>query len=160
MSVDGPLFREVIGRFTSGVAVVTTSEGDAVFATTASAVTSLSDAPPTILVCLNRTSDTGQAVTRTGRLALSILAWDQEDLAVRLAGKGPSKLDGVRFTTGPAGLPLLDAAIASLECTVTNRASAETHDVFFGRVDALEGRDGVPLVYYRGRFSRLESVAS
>lgn len=148
-------FREVIGRFTSGVTVVSARNGDAVFATTASAVTSVSDRPPMLLVCMNRASETGQAIAASGRFAVNILGVEQHRLALQLARKGADKLTGVRLVGGATSVPLLQDALGVLECRVSSSAEAATHVVFLSEVDAVLARDGRPLVYFRGSFSHL-----
>ncbi len=153
--VTSARFREVIGHFASGVTVVTTAHDGAVFATTASAVSSLSDDPPMLLVCMNRSSDTGRALDASGRFAVNVLDHEQRDLAVQLARKGPDKLARVALRDGGTAVPVLEDCLAVLECTVAQRAEAATHVVFLAEVDAVLTRAGEPLVYFRGRFGRL-----
>lgn len=148
-------FRHVIGHFTSGVTVITTVHDDTTYATTASAVSSLSDTPPMLLVCMNRTSDTGQALAASRRFAVNVLAVGQHELAVRCARKGADKLQGVALAPGATTLPIVEDALATLECTVVEEARAATHVVYLAEVDALRARSGEPLVYYRGAFAQL-----
>ena len=147
-------FRHVIGHFLSGVTVVTTSLDGRQFGTTASAVTSVSLEPPTLLVCLNRTSETGAAIARSDRFAVNILAESQGALASMFASKGADKFAGAEPIEGPGGLPLLEAALASVECRVLSTAAAGTHTVFIGEVMSARSRDGEPLAYFRSRFGR------
>jgi flavin reductase (DIM6/NTAB) family NADH-FMN oxidoreductase RutF len=149
-------FRSVISHFASGVTVITTARDRAWYGTTASAVTSLSLEPPMILVCLNRSSSTGRSVRASRRFAVNILSEDQEHLAERFARKGSDKFDGVEARTAPSGLPLLERAVAHLECRVTEEVAAATHDVLLAEVTASSAAGGAPLAYYRGRFGRLE----
>lgn len=149
-------FRDVIGRFATGVTVVTTSDGDGQrYGTTASAVSSLSLEPPMLLICLNRESSTGRAISQTGRFVVNILAEDQDHLALRFARKNPDKFQGVSISKGHHGEPLLDGALAHLECRVTEEVLGGTHTVFLGEVDRASGRTGTPLAYFRGQFGRL-----
>ena len=149
-------FREVIGRFASGVTIITTVQDGAPVGTTASAFTSLSLSPPMVLVCMNRESATGQAIAGTGAFAVNILGEDHAVLAERFAGKGPDKFQGVEFSPGAGGMPLLHGAVAQLECRVTEAVPAATHVVFFGEVEFGEATGGAPLAYFRGQFGRLE----
>lgn len=157
-AVPDDLYRDVIGRFTSGVTVITTIADGVDHGTTASAVSSLSLEPPMLLVCLNRTSDTQAAVLRSGLFAVNILAEDQGEVAQRFARKGTDKFDGLDVDRGRTGLPLLHDALAHLECEVEETVPAGTHTVFLGRVQRATGREGSPLTYFRGRFGRLESA--
>jgi flavin reductase (DIM6/NTAB) family NADH-FMN oxidoreductase RutF len=149
-------FRSVIGHFVSGVTVVTTSDDDKWYGTTASAVTSLTLEPPMLLVCMNRSSSTGQAITRSKRLAVNILAEDQGALAERFATKATDKFAALSVVAGRLGQPLISNALAQLECEVTNSVEAGTHMVFFSEVLAVSASEGLPLAYFRGEFGRLE----
>jgi flavin reductase (DIM6/NTAB) family NADH-FMN oxidoreductase RutF len=80
-------FRDIIGRFASGVTILTSRAGDRDFGTTASAVTSLSDEPPMIIICLNKTSSTAAAIIEAGTFAVNVLAEDHSELAGRFATK-------------------------------------------------------------------------
>lgn len=153
--LSSQLFRHVIGHFTSGVTVISASAADTVYATTASAVTSVSDRPPTLLVCMNQESETGQALAAAGRFAVNILGVEQHDLARQLARKGPDKIVDVRLAEGVTTVPILDAALAVLECRVTTQTVASTHVIFLAEVVAALARDGRPLVYFRGGFAHL-----
>ncbi len=152
------VFRNVVGHFASGVTVITTADGEALFGTTVSAVSSLSAEPPMMLICLNRTSVTHDAVARSGRYAINILSAAQGELARTFARKGDDKFAGVDHTISERGLPLLTGALATIECVVDETAVGGTHTIFLGRVVAAEARDGEPLAYYRGTFGNLESA--
>ena len=154
---DPQVFRDVIGRFTSGVTVITTAVDGARFGTTASAFSSLSMEPPMVLVCLNRTSETQAAVLRAGTFVVNILSEGQQDLAYRFAGKG-DKFGDLEHATGRRGVPVLHGTLAHLECEVGETVTGGTHTVFLAHVTVAAGHDGTPLTYYRGRFGRLESV--
>jgi flavin reductase (DIM6/NTAB) family NADH-FMN oxidoreductase RutF len=148
-------FRDVIGHFASGVTVITTAVDGTPYGTTASAVTSLSLEPPMMLICMNRSSATGQAVMRSGAFAVNILGEGDDELARRFAGKGDDKFAGVQVETGEHGQPLLVDALAQLVCRVTQPVEAGTHVVFIAEVHEATARPGEPLAYYRGKFGRL-----
>jgi flavin reductase (DIM6/NTAB) family NADH-FMN oxidoreductase RutF/DNA-binding FadR family transcriptional regulator len=156
-SVDQQAFRDVIGRFTSGVTVITTAVDGARFGTTASAFSSLSMEPPMVLVCLNKTSETQAAVLKAGAFAVNILAEGQQDVAYRFARKG-DKFGDLVHDVGRHGVPVLQGTLAHLECEVGETVTGGTHTVFLAHVAVAAGHDGTPLTYYRGRFGRLESV--
>ncbi len=148
-------FREVIGHFASGVTVITTSLDGELHGTTASAVSSLSLEPPMMLVCMNKASETGQAVLRSGAFAVNILGEGDDELARRFARRGGDKFDGVDVSLGDHRQPLLVDALAQLVCRVDQQVEAGTHIVFFALVHEATARPGAPLAYYRGRFGRL-----
>lgn len=154
--VDEGVFRNVVGHFASGVTVITTAAEGQLYGTTVSAVSSLSAEPPMMLICLNRTSVTHDAVASSGRYAINILSADQGEIARTFARKGDDKFAGVEHIVTEHGLPLLSGALASIECVVAETASGGTHTVFLGRVLTAEARKGEPLAYYRGTFGKLE----
>lgn len=149
-------FRDVIGRFASGVTVITTSVDGEPYGTTASAVTSLSLEPPMVLVCMSQRSSTGQAMLRAGAFAINILGEADGELAARFATKSPDKFVGVQLAGGDHGQPVLSGALAHLVCRTKEQVTAGTHVVFIAEVDAATGRPGRPLAYFRGQFGRLE----
>jgi 4-nitrophenol 2-monooxygenase / 4-nitrocatechol 4-monooxygenase, reductase component len=155
---DHRIYRDVIGRFASGVTVITTAIDGARFGTTASAVSSLSLEPPMVLVCLNKTSETQAAVLKAGTFCVNILAEGQQELAYRFAGKG-DKFAGVVCDEGMHGVPVLGGTLAHLECQISETVTGGTHTVFLARVAVAAGHDGTPLTYFRGRFGRLESAS-
>lgn len=157
-NVRDDVYRDVIGRFASGVTVITTQAGGTDFGTTASAVSSLSMDPPMLLICLNRTSDTQVAILDSGVFGVNILAEGQDQVAYQFAKKGLAKFDGVGVRRGRTGVPLVDGALAHLECEVEETVTGGTHTVFLARVKEAAGSEGAPLTYFRGRFGRLESA--
>jgi flavin reductase (DIM6/NTAB) family NADH-FMN oxidoreductase RutF len=157
-AVPDEVFRDVIGRFASGVTVITTTADGADHGTTASAVSSLSMNPPMLLICLNKTSDTQAAILRSGAFAVNILAEDQGQVAYQFAKKGQDKFAGVGLVRGRSGIPLVENALAHLECEVDETVTGGTHTVFLARVKEAAGKEGAPLTYFRGRFGRLESA--
>jgi flavin reductase (DIM6/NTAB) family NADH-FMN oxidoreductase RutF/DNA-binding GntR family transcriptional regulator len=153
---DQAAFRDVIGRFASGVTVVTTTVEGKHFGTTASAMSSLSLDPPMLLVCLNRTSATQQAILATGRFGVNILSEDQADVAEAFAVKSPDKFRDAAVVRGELDVPLIPGSLAQIECRVSETATGGTHTVFLAEVERAEASEGAPLTYYRGRFGRFE----
>lgn len=158
VSVDAAVFRNVVGHFASGVAVITTAHNGEKFGTTASAVSSLSMDPPMMLVCLNKSSTTHDAVVGSGVYAINILSEDQASLAYQFGKRGIDKFEGVAVTEGVLGVPLLDGALATIECVVEEAPVGGTHTVFFGRVAGAAAFEREPLAYFRGTMGRLERV--
>jgi flavin reductase (DIM6/NTAB) family NADH-FMN oxidoreductase RutF len=148
-------FRDVIGHFASGVTVITAFHDGKPFGTTASAFTSLSLEPPMVLVCMNKTSETGMAIHAAGHFAVNILSEEQQEEAKRFAGKGENKFDGLETAPGIWGEPLLPGSLATLECQVTEETTGGTHWVFLAEVLKGSTGNGAPLAYWRGAFGRL-----
>lgn len=151
---DSVAFREVIGRFATGVTVITTADGETLFGATASAVTSLSDSPPMLLVCLNRSARTASAVSSSGRFAVNVLGEDAAEIALRFAGRQPDKFESTEYELHD-GLPLISGAIAHLICETFEQTTGGTHLVFLARVVHASSFPGHPLAYFRGKFGRM-----
>jgi len=143
--------------------VITTTHDGRHHGMTVSAVSSLSMDPPMLLVCLNSSSSTQQAVRDAGRFAVNILAENQTELAERFARStgfdgGADKFAGLALRTGVTGVPLLDGALAVIECEVVEAVRGGTHLVFLSRVVHAEATEGTPLAYFRGTFGKLEQA--
>jgi len=164
-------FRLVMGRFATGISVVTTWDGDQPAGITVNALSSVSLDPPLVMVALDRSRFITPMVRTHGRYAVNILGHDQQALSDCFAHApvkpGRDEFCGAAWHPGPAGLPLLDGAIAALECTVVQTFSAGDHDLFIGRVDSLDapGDDQpgpaavTPLLYFRRRYLSVERGA-
>lgn len=154
MATTAEEFRDVIGRFATGVTVITASEDGVPYGTTVSAVSSVSLDPPMVLVCLNTTSVTGQVVSRTRRFGVNILSEDQPEIAARFATKGDDKFGDVALTQTGGDVPFVADTLATLDCSVREVARGGTHTVFIAHVDSAAGTTGAPLGYFRGQFGR------
>jgi flavin reductase (DIM6/NTAB) family NADH-FMN oxidoreductase RutF len=152
-------FREAVGHFTTGVAVVTTTHDGVRFGVTASAVSSLSLEPPMLLVCLTRRLATRDALVAVRHFAVNILAEDQAALALQFARPAADKFDGVAVEEDEHGVPLLVDSLARLTCTVVQPVDAATHTVFLAEVHSAWAAGGSPLAYFRGTFGRFERAA-
>lgn len=111
-----------------------------------------------LLICLNRTSETREAIAGSNAFAVSILSDHQSELAYAFARKAPDKFDGMEVERAPSGLPLVPGAIAQIECHVADTATGGTHTVFLGEVRYATAAEGEPLTYYRGKFGRFEDA--
>jgi flavin reductase (DIM6/NTAB) family NADH-FMN oxidoreductase RutF len=148
--------RQVMGRFATGVTVVTTTHRDTIHGMTANAFLSVSLRPPLVLVSLGRCR-MSEMLPRTGRYGVSVLASDQEHFAAHFAGQRVSPVDP-EFAWHK-DLPLLDGALAHVGCRVVDVHSAGDHVLWIGEVEHLSHRDGEPLLFYRGRFGTLREVS-
>ena len=165
-TIESDVFRRVMGHFVTGVTVVTASEHDRPFGITVNALSSVSLQPALVMVALDRRRFLTPIVRAARRYAVNVLAEDQQALSDCFAGAavepGRDAFCGAAWHPGVSGLPLLDGAIATLECTVVETFSAGDHDLFIGRVDTLaaEDRHPMPLLYYRRRYLRIERAAT
>ena len=168
MEFESGRFRQVMGRFATGVTVVTTLEDDRPQGITVNALSSVSLEPPLVMVALDRRRFITPIVREHGRYAVNVLGDGQQALSDCFAHAAvkPGREDfcGAAWHPGVTGLPLIDGSIATLECTVVETFSAGDHDLFIGRVDALDDGGGMaeevsPLLYFRRRYLRIEEAA-
>ncbi|UGY94318.1 flavin reductase family protein [Streptomyces gobiensis] len=150
--------RHALGRFASGVTVVTTSTGDHgdpdAHGMTANSFTSVSLHPPLVLVSVATEAVTHQRIAESGRYGISILSGDQKPLSEHFAG-GAQRPELVRFVWRQE-LPMLAGALVHLMCTVRQAHLAGDHTVYIGEVDGLWSGPGSPLVNYRKQFHTLD----
>jgi 4-nitrophenol 2-monooxygenase / 4-nitrocatechol 4-monooxygenase, reductase component len=158
-TVQADVFRDVIGRFATGVTVITARCDGLDYGMTASAVTSLSLDPPTLLVCINRANATYRAIDRSGAFGVSILHEGQAEVAAHFASRHPDKFAAAETAEGQLGLPLVAGALATLECAVSEHFVGGTHEVFLGRIVVAHAAEGRPLTYFRGAFGHFGSAA-
>lgn len=147
--------RRVLGRFATGVTVVTTTERDTIQAMTVNAFLSVSLQPPLVLVSLGR-SRMNEMLARTRHYGVSVLCHDQEHLAAHFAGQRTAPVEPKFVWHG--GIPLLAGALAHLVCRVVDFHQAGDHMLWIGAVEHLDHRDGEPLLFYTGRFGTLAEV--
>ena len=157
MTIDTDSFRAVLGRFASGVTVVTTHTDDGRdHGMTVSAFCSLSLEPPLVLVCIDRTASMHGLLRPGLPFAVNILAAGQEALSRRFSGTDANRFQGVGFARGQHDVPLLDDTLAHLECVVSDLHDGGDHTICIGRVATAEVRPERPLLYYRGGYAQLE----
>jgi flavin reductase (DIM6/NTAB) family NADH-FMN oxidoreductase RutF len=147
--------RQVMGRFATGVTVVTTTDRDVIHGMTANAFLSVSLHPPLVLVSLGRCR-MSEMLPRAGRYGVSVLAHDQEHFAAHFAAQRVSAQEPT--FVWHHGLPLLDGALAHIACRVVDVHPAGDHVLWIGEVEHLYHRDGEPLLFYTGRFGTLRQV--
>lgn len=146
-------FKSALSRWVTGVAVVTTrSRAGDVAGLTANSVTSVSLDPPLVLFCLAHSSTSKPAFDATDRFAVNILGRSQQALAVAFAQPGGDKFAGVGWRPGQLGIPLLDGAVAQLECRIVQVHPAGDHTIMVGEVERIRVSDEKPLVHYRGMY--------
>jgi len=154
---DAARFRQILGCFPTGVTVVTTLQDGRPVGLAAGSFFSVSLNPPLVGFCVMTTSNTWPAIERRGSFGVSILADDQIDVCRRLASKDPDKFDGLVWSPAPVTRsPLIDGAVAHLDCDLEEQYLAGDHWIVVGRVRALElhRAEAEPLVFCRGGFAR------
>ena len=165
-AIEPDIFRRVMGHFVTGVSVVTALDGERPVGITVNALSSVSLEPALIMIALDRRRVITPIVRATNRYAVNVLSEHQQTLSDCFAGAlvTPNRdaFCGAAWHSGATGLPLLDGALAYLECTVIETFSAGDHDLFIGRVDALasDWPHPMPLLYYRRQYLRIEQSAT
>jgi flavin reductase (DIM6/NTAB) family NADH-FMN oxidoreductase RutF len=151
--VEPLVMRRATGRFATGVAVVTTMDGERPHGMTINSLTSVSLAPPLLLVCFSHGARSAEAVTRSGRFAVNVLAKRQQPIALRFAARGEDHFSGLDLEYGDHEVPVVPNALAHLECEVDQRVAAGDHTVVIGAVVKTCTAPGEPLAFYSGRFA-------
>ena len=155
--IDTDTFRAVLGRFASGVTVVTTRDADGHdHGLTVSAFSSLSLLPPLVLVCIDHGSSVHPVLSSASHFVVNVLASGQEALSRRFSGSELNRFDGIGYARGVTGAAILDDVLAHLECRVARHFVEGDHTIFVGEVEAAETGSGRPLLYYRGGYATLE----
>jgi flavin reductase (DIM6/NTAB) family NADH-FMN oxidoreductase RutF len=154
-------FRRVLGHFATGVTIVTTRDADGrPTGLTVSVCCSVSLDPPQILVCVDHKSQSYPALRDGARFAVNFLGDGHEDISRRFATTRLDKFDGVPHRLSGHGVPLLDGALAQLECRAVSRHLEGDHTILVGLVEEARNSAGEPLLYYRGKYRRLGDVGS
>jgi flavin reductase (DIM6/NTAB) family NADH-FMN oxidoreductase RutF len=155
---EAEAYRHAMREFSSGIAIVAAGQGEKRNGCTATSLCSLSLDPPSLIVCLARTSGTLATIQTEGVFGVSLLAGDQADLADCFAGRGGlrgvARFAGAQWTSLATGAPLCADAIALIDCEVEETIERHTHAIVIGRVVAARAHGGHALVHWRGR-SRL-----
>ena len=158
MSIDPDTFRSVLGRFASGITVVTARDGeDKDHGMTVNAFCSVSLVPPLVLICIDHVASMHDMLLVTSHFAVNILSAHQEPLSRRFSGPDEHKrFDGVGYSRGLTGAALLDDALAHIECRRVSHHDAGDHTVIVAEVETATAHTGRPLLYYRGGYAQLE----
>lgn len=157
--LDPARFREIMGHYPTGVTVVTALHRDGTpFGLTANSVTSVSLDPPLVLVCVSEKSSSLGAILASGAFAVNVLGAGAATTAVRFAEVDTERrFDGVGYTVGDGGSPILDGVVAWLSCTLYRTFEAGDHLILVGRVQSADAAGGDPLLFVRGRYDRVET---
>jgi len=156
--LDPDSFRSVLGRFASGVTVVTATDGEGRdHGMTVSAFCSLSLTPPLVLACVDRSASMNAMLVAPLHFVVNILASHQEALSRRFSGLDAARrFDGIGFTRSIGGAPVLGEVVAYLECRLVSRHDEGDHAIVVGHVETAESEENRPLLYYRGGYAQLE----
>ena len=159
MSIDSRTFRQTVGRFVTGVTVIAIDVDGEIRAMTANSFTSLSLDPPLILFCVAHTSSTWPRIEEAGMFAVNILGEDHEALSNLFAKKGAERFSQTPWRVGVSGAPVLEEAIAYLDCRFEAEYPGGDHKIIVGRVLDLDMREGSrPLLFFKGGYERMHEA--
>ena len=154
-------FRNAMRQLTGGVSVITAGKGRDISGMTVTSVSSLSIEPASLIVSLNRESSSWPLVKRYGFFGVNILTSDQIDIAERFTGKGGLKgadrFTGAQWITRASGVPLLDGALAAIDCEVEDIVERHSHAIVIGRVlDVAVSARTAALAYWQGQYVAID----
>ncbi|MDQ0455737.1 flavin reductase family protein [Rhizobium paknamense] len=156
---DAESLKLALRTLAGGVSIITTGEGEARTGATVTSATALSVDPPRMLVSLNRTSSTWPVLEKSGFFGVNILGPSHEALANQFAGvgglKGAERYRGFAWSRAVTGAPLLDDAVAAIDCSVEEAIERHSHVIVIGKVHAIRLTGGRSLVYQGGAYHKL-----
>jgi flavin reductase (DIM6/NTAB) family NADH-FMN oxidoreductase RutF len=156
--MDSSDFRQLLGRFASGIAIITARDSGRDVGMTVSAFCSLSLSPPLVLVCVDHKASMHALLLGHPKLGISIIASEHEAASRRFADRNEThRFEGVPCTRGESEVMLLDNATAQLECQVVRHHEGGDHTIFVAEVERGRMGDSRPLLHYSGRYVQLVS---
>ena len=156
MAIGRDEFRSALGRFASGVTVVTTKDATGkLHGITVSAFCSVSLSPPMVLICIEKTTGSHYAFEESGAFVVNILDRSQQYLSDHFASPFLDKFDGIGYLPGIEDIPVLNDALVNLECRLANNYDGGDHSIYVGEVENVTIKDGSPLVYFHGDYRLL-----
>jgi flavin reductase (DIM6/NTAB) family NADH-FMN oxidoreductase RutF len=156
LTVSSDEFRAVLGRFPSGVTVVTTTGGDGSDqGMTVSAFSSVSLNPPLILICIEKTASAHEALSSSRGFVVNVLSAEQEHIARRFSIVDIDRFEGIGYSRSANGYAVLDDVLSVIEVSTFACHEAGDHTIIVGEVEAAVAHNGSPLLYYRGGYAQL-----
>ena len=154
-SFDSAKYRQVLGHFPTGVTVITAMDGDTPAGLAVGSFSSVSLEPALVGFFATHTSSTWPRIRDAGVVCVNILSEDQEEVCRRFAMSGGDKFAGLGWTPTGSGSPLLEGALAWIDCDIDSVVEAGDHVLVLGKVrDLGVGHEGSPLVFFRGGYGR------
>jgi flavin reductase ActVB len=161
MSISKDEFKAALGRFASGVTVVTTKDAKGeLHGLTVSAFCSVSLEPPLVLICIEKKTGSYHAFVESEKFVVNILSESQEHISNQFAFKHEDKFDGISFQDGIDDLPVLEGCLVNLECRQKYSYDGGDHTIFVGEIHQIHVSDGQPLTYFHGNYHQLNNHQS
>ena len=157
LAPDPAALRTVLGHFATGVAIITALDGDEAVGMACNSFTSVSLEPQLVLFCAAKSSTTWPRIQAARKWAANILSEESEEVCRLFAQKGADRFAHIAYSTGRTGAPVLEAAIAFVDCETVAEHDAGDHVIVVGRVQELGyAPEGKPLLFYRGGYGRFD----
>ena len=156
-AVDQRRFRDTVGRFATGVTVITVNDGRIARGMTANAFSSLSLDPTLLLVCVDKGATAHPVLERAGAFAVNILAADQIEVSRTFSRKGVEDMADVPHRSAVTGAPIIEGVVAWMDCRIQERLEGGDHSIFIGRVVELDiaRPEADPLLFYAGGYREM-----
>lgn len=161
MDITGELLKAVMRNYPTGVTIVTTVYNNEYYGLTVNSFTSLSLDPPLVLIAIDKRLASHEAIDKSNAYAVNILPDDMKDLAIKFAtAPREERFKGLKIKTAKTGSPIIEGAIAYLDCRVTAKYPGGDHTIFVGEVvDAQIMNNKLPLIYYnRGGYYSIKQA--
>lgn len=157
MAISGDDFREALGRWASGVTIITARAGDRIHGMTVSDFSGASMSPPLVTVCAAKDSNTTALIAEGECFGVNVLRADQQDLSNRFASKKleNERFEGLETIELETGAPLIDEALVNLDCRLVATHDTGDHVIYVGEIVASVVREGAPLLYFHGSYGQL-----
>ena len=154
--LDRDVFRKTCARFATGIAIATVSGSDGLpYGITVNSFTSVSAAPPLVLVCIDYRSSVLAHFRGSAWYAINVLSEGQQELSERFATRVPDRFQNLGWKRGASGVPVIDDCLATMECSVVQTVEAGDHAIFIAEVIRAEAREGNPLLYFGSAYRRI-----
>ncbi|WP_182349583.1 flavin reductase family protein [Tomitella gaofuii] len=157
--LDSSTLRRAFGQFPSGVVAICAEIAGEPTAMAASSFVGVSFDPPLVGVCVQNVSTTWPKLRQAQRIGVSVLGEAHDGAARTLAAKGGNRFEGLATTATDEGAVFVGGACAWLDVTVTEEVPAGDHAIVLMKVNEVDLRDEMPIVFHRSRFNRLREIA-
>ena len=157
-AISARAFRDALGRYASGITVITSIDDLGPIGFTCQSFYSVSTNPPLISISVQKTSNTYPRIRRAGSFAVNVLAQGQQHVSNQFARSGTDKWQGMEWSRSQAGNPVLDNTLMWLDCRIWAEHDAGDHLIVLGKVEEISLSDGSsegPLLYFKGQYRQL-----
>jgi flavin reductase (DIM6/NTAB) family NADH-FMN oxidoreductase RutF len=156
MAITNDEFKAALGRFASGVTVVTTKDADGnLHGLTVSAFCSVSMNPPLILVCIHKNTGSYSSFEESKAFVVNILEESQQQISNHFASHSDDKFSGQHYELNENGLPILADCLVNLECSLKHSYDGGDHTIFVGEIEKTTVHGGKPLIYAQGKYRQI-----